>query len=118
MDFLEMTPEQLKEVVMLSSAEEMQAYLDKEGVSLPEKAPVEWPAETEKFTRMLWQKIKFPPREVCGEGEHDFKPTGKCEMSRNAATMPGSCFSREFRCSSCGTIMWVRDKEPQTEAAE
>ncbi|MBQ9068450.1 MAG: hypothetical protein IJ131_05205 [Eggerthellaceae bacterium] len=115
MEFLEMTPEQLKEVFMLPTPEEMMAYFEQNDIVLPQKSPWEWPAETEKFTRVIWQKVMFPPRDVCEEGDHDFEFTGKCEMSRNEATMPGSCFSREQRCTKCGTLKWVRDKEPEPE---
>lgn len=113
MDFLEMEAQQLKEVVMLPTVEEMESYLESNGITLPEKAPVEWPEETVKFTRMLWQKIKFPPKEYCAEGEHDFQPKGGVEVARNEATLPGSCFRTQFECTKCGQIMWKTEKEPE-----
>lgn len=109
MDFLEMTPDQIKECVAAGTPEGMLAYMEEQGITLPEKAPVRWPAATEKFTRMIWQKIKFPAREVCAEGEHDYQPVGTCEMERTEATMPGSSFRRAFQCTKCGAVRWVSD---------
>lgn len=113
MDFLEMTPEQLKEVIMLPSRDEMIAYLENGGITLPEKVPTTWPAETEKFTRKLWKTIKFPDRERCAEEEHDYQLSGRCEMERNAATGLGSCFRKEYRCTKCGATKWESDMKPK-----
>ncbi len=120
MDFLEMTLEQLKEVVMLPSRDEMIAYLENEGITLPEKVPTAWPADTEKFTRKLWKTIKFPDPERCAEGEHDYQLSGRCEMERNAATELGSCFRKEYRCTKCGATKWESDKKSElsTETEE
>lgn len=114
----EMSLDQVKAALTAGSLEDTKAYLEKEGVELPRKVPQELPEEIEKFAMKLWQAVKFPPREVCADDEHDFQPTGKCEMSRNEATLPGSCFSREFRCTKCGTYKWVRDKEPEKKEEE
>lgn len=113
MDFLEMTLDQLKEVVMLPSRDEMIAYLENGGITLPAKVPTTWPAETEKFTRKLWKTIKFPDRERCAEEDHDYQLSGRCEMERNAATEPGSCFRKEYRCTKCGATKWVSDMKPE-----
>lgn len=122
MDFLEMTPDQLKEVIMLPSRDEMIAYLENEGITLPEKVPATWPAETEKFTRKLWKTIKFPDRERCAEEEHDYQLSGRSEMERNAATGSGSCFRKEYRCTKCGATKWESDVKPapaaETQEAE
>lgn len=38
-------------------------------------------------------------------------------MELNSATMPGSCFRKEFRCTKCGVTKWVGDVEPIKEEA-
>lgn len=118
MDFLEMTPEQLKEVIALPSRDEMVAYLEKEGITLPEKVPYNWVPETEKFTRKLWKMIKFPEREVCAEEDHDWQLSGRNEMERNSATGTGACFRKEFRCTKCEATKWKADKEPEPVVVE
>ena len=114
----ELDLEQIQTALKAGSPDEIKAHLASEGIELPFKAPWDLPDEIAKFGMKLWQTVNVKPRELCTDEEHDFKLTGKCEMVRNAATMPGSCFSREQRCTKCAATKWVVDKEPEPAVAD
>ena len=120
MKFEEMTVEQLQAALKAGTPDDMKAYLDQEGIEIPAKAPWNLPDDIAKFGMKLWQTIMIKPIEKCADGEHDFQPTGKCEMERTAATGTGASFRRELKCTKCPEIEWVSDmvieEEPASEA--
>ena len=116
MKFVEMTLEQIQQAIKAGSPEDMKAYLEQEGIEIPAKAPWNLPDETAKFGMKLWQAIMVKPVQKCADGEHDFQPTGKSEMERNAATEPGSTFRHELRCTKCPETKWVSDVKPEPAA--
>ena len=117
MKFAEMTLEQVQQAIKAGAPDDIRAFLAQEGIEIPEKAPWNLPAEIDKFGRKLWQTLMITPVETCAADEHDFQLAGNCEMERNAATMPGSSFRREMRCTKCGAVKWVSDVTPVAEQA-
>ena len=115
MKFEEMELEQIQVALKSGTPEDMKAYLEQEGIEIPAKAPWGLPDATAKFGMKLWQAIMVKPIEKCADGEHDFQPTGKCEMERTVATGTGSSFRREYRCTKCPEIKWVSDMQPEPE---
>ena len=116
MKFIEMTLEQIQQAIKAGTPDDMRAFLAQEGIEIPAKAPWNLPAETSKFGRKLWSALMTTQVQTCAADEHDFQPTGNCEMERNAATMPGSSFRREQRCTKCNVVRWVSDVAPVAEA--
>ena len=115
MKFEEMELEQIQAALKAGTPDDMKALLEQEGIEIPAKAPWGLPDATAKFGMKLWQAIMVTPIEMCPDGDHDFQPTGKCEMERTAATEIGSSFRREFRCTKCPAIKWVSDVQPEPE---
>lgn len=109
MKYEELTAEQIQEAMKAGSPEDMKAYLAQEGVEIPAKAPWKMSEKTAKLGLKLWNTMMIKPIEKCPEGEHDFQPTGKCEMERTPATEPGSSFRREYACTKCPAVKWVSD---------
>ena len=118
MELKELELPQLQEALKAGSPEEIKAHLEKEGIVLPAKAPWDLPDEIFKFGMKLWQTVMVTPRDMCEEDQHDYKPTGKCEMARNKATLPGSCFRTELMCTKCGAVKWITEKEPEKKVEE